>query len=238
MRVILLILITIITLPLFVQANDYTTIATQLKPLIDKHDILIIGEQHGKQDSTKLITALTNYLTQNDTNLFIALEIGSEQQPVINRVMSGSGAVADINICQIIDHPAYREMLSGLKKLIAEGRRLQVVAIDGLPKGESRDAWMTEVVSPCIDKGKVLCLVGNLHAIKKIRWESGDKNPYLAERLVAEGYTVCSVFQLWGKDGGGTLSQMSIDDVTGMLDILSAYMPEDVSGFGDYVFKW
>ena len=97
---------------------------------------------------------------------------------------------------------------------------------------------MTEVVSPYIDKGKVLCLVGNLHAIKKIRWESGDHNPYLAERLVDEGYTVCSVFQLWDKEGGGTLSPMTIDDVASMLDLLSAYMPEDASEFGNYVIRW
>ncbi|MBW2186710.1 MAG: hypothetical protein JRG71_10050 [Deltaproteobacteria bacterium] len=238
MRFTITILITIILLPSFAQANDYTTIAKQLKQLTDKHDILIIGEQHGKQESTKLITELTNYLTQNDTNLSIALEVGSDQQAVIDRLMYDSGSVSDIEICQIIDHPAYREMLSGLKNLIAEGRRLQVIAIDGVRKCESRDAWMAEMVVPLINKGKVLCLVGNLHAIKRIRWESGDHNPYLAERIISEGYTVCSVFQLWGMGGGGTLSRISIDDVTGMLDLLSAYMPDEASEFGDYAVSW
>ena len=164
------------------------------------------------------------------------LEIGSDQQPVIDKAMSGVGSVSDIKISSNIDHPAYREMLSGLRNMVAEGRCLKVVAIDGGPEGVSRDAWMAEVVSPYIAGGKVLALVGNLHAIKKIRWESVKDDPFLAERHVAKGYSVCSVMQLWGSESG--LTELTVADASRVLDPVAAYVPDRASEFGDYVIRW
>lgn len=239
MRLTTAILLILISVPVFAQANDYIAISKQLTPLIEQNDILILGEKHGKQESTKLFTALTNYLTQNDTCLSVALEIGSDQQSVIDMAMSGTGGpISDIKISSIIDHPAYREMLSDIRQMVAEGRCLHVVAIDAPPNVLNRDAWMAEVMSPYIGKGKVLCLLGRLHGIKKIRWDSGNDNPFLAERLVADGYSVCSVMQLWDGKGDGTVSRLTIDDVARVLDPVAAHMPEDASEFGDYVVKW
>ena len=49
---------------------------------------------------------------------------------------------------------------------------------------------------PFLAKGKIVFLVGRLHAIKKIRWERG-----VGQILVRKGYDVCTVMQVW--DGGG-----------------------------------
>ena len=54
---------------------------------------------------------------------------------------------------------------------------------------------------PFLAKGKIVFLVGRLHAIKKIRWERGADRPFLGEILVRKGYDVCTVMQVW--DGGG-----------------------------------
>ena len=237
MRLATTLFIILTLLPAFAQANNYTKISKKLSLLAEQNDILIIGETHGKQESTKLFTALTNYLNQTDTCISIALEIGSDQQYVIDKAMSGVGSVSDIKVSPIIDHHAYREMLAELRIMVAKGKCLKVIAIDGHRDGVSRDAWMVEVVSPYIDKGKVLCLVGSLHAIKKIRWESGKHDPFLAERLVAKGYSVCSVMQLWDGKGDG-VAELTVENAARVLDPVAAFVPEDASEFGDYLVRW
>jgi hypothetical protein len=78
-----------------------------------------------------------------------------------------------------------------------------------------------------------------MHATQKIRWEPRIKDrPYLAERLIAKGYSVCSVVQIWDGEGNGDLSKITVDDVTKVLDPVAAYVPEDPSEFGDYVIHW
>lgn len=236
MRLATTILIILISLPTFAQANDYTKIVKQLSLLTDKHDLLILGEKHGKQESTKLFTALTNYLTKNHTCISVVLEISSDQQSAIDKAMSGSGSVSDINISSTIDHLGYRQMLSGLRGLTVEGRCLKVVAVDGYRQKPSRDEWMAMNIEPLL-KGKVLFLVGNLHAIKKIRWESGESDPFLAERLVAKGYRVCSVMQLW-EGGDSAVTELIVADAVRVLEPVAAYIPENASEFGGYVVHW
>lgn len=235
MRFTTAILIILISLPAFAHANDYIAIAKQLSPLIGKHDILILGEKHGKQESTKLFTALTINIVETNTCIVVALEISSDQQSAIDRAMSGSGSVGGIKVSSIIDHPDYRQMLSELRDLTVEGRCLKVVAVDGYAQKQSRDEWMAMNIEPLLE-GKVLFLVGNLHAIKKIRWESGKDDPFLAERLVRKDYSVCSVMQLW--DGKGGVSELTVDDAARVLDPVAAYVPTDASEFGDYVVRW
>ena len=113
-----------------------------------------------------------------------------------------------------------------------------MVAMDGFSQKISRDTWMAETVSPYIDKGKVLCLVGRLHAIKKIRWESGKQDPFLAERLVARGYRVGSVMQIWGDEGDGAVSRLTMEDAAIILHPVAAHRPETAGEFGDYVIRW
>ena len=234
-RITVIILILLISYSTFAHADGLQAIAKQLRTLLDKHDILIIGENHRKEESTRLISALTADYLETGKCLSVALEINSDQQPTIDSAMSGITSIHDIKISSIIDHPEYREMLSRFLDLKTEGKCLKVVAVDGFRQEQSRDEWMAANLEPLL-KGKVLFLVGNLHAIKRIRWESGKLDPFVAERLVAKGYDVCSVMQAW--DGREGLTELTLADVAQVLDPVAALMPSDTKEFGDYSVHW
>lgn len=233
-----LIVLVMVLLPIFARADTHATISTQLMSLAEQSDILIIGEKHGKEESTKLFADLINQATQGSRCLTVALEISSGQQLVIDRAMSGNGSIAEIVVDPIIDHAGYREMLSALRGIIAEGRCLHVIAIDGTPETIDRDAWMADVLKPYVDKGKVVCLLGRLHAAKRIHWEDGRQRPFLAERLASKGYRVCSAQQLWGCKEVGGVTPLTVEDVAEILDPVAANVPDDAREFGDYAVRW
>ena len=215
------------------------SIPAQLASFIDQHDILLLGERHGRAESPKLMAQIVDQYTSDGKCLTVALEIDSNQRLAIEKVMAGAGPVADITISPIIDQPEYREMLNQLGNWFRSGRCLKVVAVDGFEQKETRDEWMAQNLSPFLEKEKILFLVGRLHAIKKILWERGADRPFLGEILVRKGYDVCSVMQIWnGKGGQGTLAELSIGDVERVLGPTSAIVPEDPKEFGDYVVRW
>lgn len=219
------------------QAETYKDFPKELLPLLDQNDILIIGEQHGKEESTRFLAELAEEGTQGERCLTIALEIGSEQQSAINRAMIEKLSIAEIVVAPVIDHAGYRGMLEALSKLTVAGRCLKVVAIDGEPEIVERDAWMAEKLAPYMGKGRVVALLGALHAAKDIRWDNGQEKAFLAERLVAKGYAVCTLQQMWGRGERG-ISPLTLDDVAGILDPVAARMPEEAQEFGDYAIRW
>ena len=229
------IFILLMSLPAFAWGKDYQEIAHHLSSLLDKNDILIIGEKHGREESTKLITALTAKVVSAGECLSVALEIYDDQQPAIDNAMAGSAPISSIKMSSIIDHPGYKEMLTRFRDLKREGRCLKVFAVDGIKQEQSRDEWMARNIEPLL-KEKVLFLVGNLHAIKKIRWESAKSDPFVAERLIAKGYEVCSVMQAWdGKEG---FEALTLADAARVLGPVAALMPYDAREFGDYSVHW
>jgi hypothetical protein len=166
-----LILILLILIPGWSHAEErYKAVARELIPLLDLNDILILGEFHGREESTRLLAGLADEATQGGGCLTVALEIGSEQQSTIDRVMSGQGEIAEIVVVSIIDHAGYREMLAALSRLSLAGRCLKVIAIDGEPEVIERDPWMAEKLEPYLGKGRVVALLGRLHGAKDIRW--------------------------------------------------------------------
>lgn len=56
-------------------------------------------------------------------------------------------------------------------------------------------------------KGRVFALVGNVHPLKKVVWESDINGQPLGERLVSAGLPVISAMQRWSSIGhlGGLL---------------------------------
>ncbi|WP_291317153.1 hypothetical protein [Desulfuromonas sp.] len=211
--------------------------AREIKPLIDKNEVVILGEKHGKPESTQLFTEVCRNYTKSGKCLTVALEISSNQQTTIDRAMAGDSSISNIKISPIIDHPAYREMLSTLREMKHEGRCLNVIAIDGKAPKVSRDEWMTKVLCQYIDNGKVLCLVGNLHAIKKIRWENGVSDPFLGERLVDYGLNVCTVIQVQAKDEACSLLGPTLKDCKRILSNVAARVNSEPTSLVDYVLK-
>ena len=220
------------------QADTYQKLSQKLLPLLDQNDILIIGEQHGKEDSTRLLAELAEEATQGERCLTVALEIGSEQQSVVNQAMAGDSSIAEIAVVPVIDHAGYREMLAVLNRLTVAGRCLTVIAIDGEPEIIERDAWMAEKLAPYLGKGRVVAFLGALHAAKDIRWDNGREKAFLAERLEAKGVRVCSVVQIWGGQGSDFVAPLTLEDVANVLDPVAARLPEEAREFGDYVVRW
>ena len=233
-----LILILLILIPGWSHAEErYKAVARELIPLLDRNDILILGEFHGREESTRLLAGLADEATQGGGCLTVALEIGSEQQSTIDRVMSGQGEIAEIVVVSIIDHAGYREMLAALSRLSLAGRCLKVIAIDGEPEIVERDAWMAEKLEPYLGKGRVVALLGALHAAKDIKWDNGREKAFLAEKLVSKGYAICSVQQRWDEGEVG-VSPLTLDDVAEILDPVAARLPEKAREFGDYAVRW
>lgn len=233
-----LILVLLILIPGWSHAAEkYKEVSRELLPLIDRSDILILGETHGREESTRLLAKLADEATQGGGCLTIALEIGSEQQSVIDRVMSGTAEVAEIVVVPVIDHVGYREMLAALSRFMFAGRCLTVIAIDGEPEVIERDAWMAEKLVPFLGEGRLVALIGALHAAKDIRWDNGREKAFLAEKLMAKGYAVCSVQQMWDEGEVG-VSPLTLDDVAEILDPVAARLPEKAREFGDYAVRW
>jgi hypothetical protein len=225
-------------LPACALGDSGATMPAQLAGMVKGSDVLILGEKHGKPESTRLFVGLVDEATRGGECLTVALEIGSDQQPALDRAMNGDGSINEVVVDSIIDHHGYREMLAGLRELKGEGRCLHVVAIDGIPETIDRDAWMAGVLEPHIAEGKVVCLLGRLHAAKRIRWEDGRDRPFLAESLVAKGVRVCSVVQIWDGKGSDKVVPLAIGDVAEVLDPVTARLPEEAREFGDYVVRW
>jgi hypothetical protein len=163
--------------------------------------VLIVGETHRRQESPQLVVGIAEAYLDAGGCLTIALEIGSDQQPVLDAAMREEQPVSAIRISPIIDHSAYREMLTSFMDLVRRGRCLRVRAVDAPERDTgSKDAWMAREIQALISSNPVLVLVGNLHALKRLQWESGRDNPYLAERLVRRGVQVLTVLQEWEPD--------------------------------------
>ena len=232
-------LILLILIPEWCHAEDrYKEVSKELLPLFDRSDILIIGEKHGKEESPRLLAELAGAATQGRGCLTVALEIGSEQQEVVDAAMTGKANIAEIGVVPVIDHAGYRKMLNVLSRLSVAGRCLKVVAIDGEPEIIERDAWMAEKLAPYLGKGRVVALLGALHAAKDIRWDNGREKAFLAERLEAKGVRVCSVVQIWDSQGIGKVTPLTVEDVADVLDPVAAKLPEDAREFGDYAVRW
>lgn len=173
-------------------------LAVALASLLRQSPVVILGETHHKPESSRLVAdVVTAYLDAGGC-LTVALEIASDQQPALDAGVQGEKPLSEIAIHQILDHPPYREMLGRLRDLRQAGKCIKVRAVDS-PKEEPgpKDAWMAKEVHKLVASGPVLVLVGNLHALKRIRWESGKDDSYLAEQLVHQGIPVVSVPQEW-----------------------------------------
>ena len=122
-------------------AATYGPILAQLKPAT----ITIIGETHKRTESIQVFQGLmTDYLRQKKC-LTVGLEINSEEQLVIDRVMQGRAVAAEIKISTIIDHPPMRKMIDDFAALKKEGACLEVIAIDtGIETKHNRDVWMAK----------------------------------------------------------------------------------------------
>lgn len=160
--------------------------------------ITFIGESHHRAESPLLIKRLVNELIASNRCPILALEIGSDQQPVIDQVMAGERPAGAIEISDIIDHEPYRLMIHYFAKRKARGSCLGVVAIDASKEATvDRNKWMAARLSSLPTDRPVVVLVGALHALKKVDWTVPTGKPYAAEILSGKGFRVKSFPQRW-----------------------------------------
>jgi hypothetical protein len=95
-------------------------------------------------------------------------------------------------------------------------------------------------------RGPVLALLGNLHTLKRIEWESGRDDPFVAERLARHGVRVLSVLQEWEEgckawDSGTLLDMADPRAVTALratMAVAAVHPPKTPGEVVDKVVVW
>ncbi|MGZ8942795.1 MAG: hypothetical protein ACXW00_08520 [Methylobacter sp.] len=165
---------------------------------LSPESITFIGESHKHPESPQLIIDLVTYAVKKNQCLTLALEINSNQQSVIDRVLTKRAAVSDIVIPSAIDHPPLRQMIKHMAYLKKRLPCLSVIAIDaGIDDPNDRDEWMAEKLLGLANDRPILVLVGALHTLKKVDWLVSTGRSSVAETLANRGFRVKSFPQRW-----------------------------------------
>ena len=230
-------------------AENITPILDSIKP----NSITIIGETHQLPESTKLFQNLIKGYLKNNECLTVALEIDSNQQKTIDKLIEGRAVVSAIEISPTIDHAAYRNMLEDLAAQKRKGICLKILAIDaGDEIKMSRDEWMAINLTGQVGDSPVLVLLGGLHSLKKVDWDLSmtKGTASVAKILSKQGYHVNSYPQVWEKsvcNNGQQFQSRFISNETAealaMLNkyyfsLLNAFEPDSAVGVVDGVIVW
>ncbi|OAI18312.1 hypothetical protein A1507_09720 [Methylomonas koyamae] len=160
--------------------------------------ITLIGETHQRVESIQFIRHLLTAAAERHQCLTLALEIDDSEQPNIDQVIRGVVPVTAIKIPWVIDHAAFRKLISELKEPANQSPCLQLVAIDtGIDTEYDRDEWMAKRLSELPNDKPILALLGGLHTLKRVNWTIKTGKPSVAEILDRKGYRVKSFPQRW-----------------------------------------
>lgn len=244
MKSIILLLVTAFFLPVSFASAKVSLIESYLK----KSPVVIIGDTGFDIDSTAFVKNIIAEYANSSGCINIGLEISSDQQETLDKILKGSGSFSDIKLNKYLDIKSYAMLLEGLAKLTAEGKCLKVIAID---KPESapveRDAWMSKKVEAIVGVEPVIVLAGNLQAIKKVKWiNENEKTVFLAERLRRKGIRTTTMFQYWTAGecdkkynkiilAQGPRAKHYIDDV---LETVGAALPDKPTEVTDSIIVW
>ena len=135
---------------------------------LEPNSITIIGERHKWLESIQFFRELISRCLQQDKCLTVTLEIASDQQPVLDEIVEGSKAVADIEIPPMVDHPFYRSLIDDLVAMKRRGTCLKLIAIDGRELNVNRDEWMSDRLEKQISQAPILALLENMHTLKRV----------------------------------------------------------------------
>lgn len=195
-----------LSLPAF--AADFTIPDSVIEAVarhVETGIVTLLDEHHRRPESPALVARLAEVPTRDDRCMVVALEIDSDQNDVLTRVMAGEAGSERVAIHPIIDNPALRRLIDRLRDLAATGRCPGIRAID-LPErlwstGISRDEWMAEQLAALVDPFPILALLGNLHVLREVprRGDGGDRR-FVAVRLSDQGIGVRSILQDWPGD--------------------------------------
>jgi hypothetical protein len=162
-----------------IHKDPHTYVLQKLK----RNDIVFLGTTHKRKPILDFVSHLLPLLHETGTT-HLGLEIASDQQDRIDRFLHTGEGLHDITISPLIDCPEYRNMLRRLHS-IDNRKRPAVIALE-LPEslygGDiNRDEWMARSITKIFDsnsRAKVLIVVGNLHIVKRIKWQDQVHNPH------------------------------------------------------------
>ncbi|MGI9534022.1 MAG: hypothetical protein ACR2NW_03655 [Thermodesulfobacteriota bacterium] len=213
-----------------------------------KSPVVIIGDTGFDLESTAFIKNIISENTANKGCLNVGLEITTDQQENLEKVLKGKGSFSDIKISQYVDRDAYFDLIEGISKLISVGKCIKVFAIDKPDSSPvDKDAWMAKQVIDLVGTEPVLVLAGNAQAIKKIKWiNETNKTVFLAERLRKKGLRTTTLFQYWTPGecdkrlnkiilAQGPRAKFYIGDI---LSTIGAEIPDKASEVTDSIIVW
>ena len=241
--------IILLLFPVLSVAGNLTVVLDSIKP----HTITIIGETHRHTESINLFQALIKGYLKNNKCLIVALEIHSNQQSTIDRIIQGRAVVSDIEISSIIDHPAFRTMIDDLAIQQRNGACLKLLAItSGKDIDMGHDEWMAINLTKHVGT-PILVLLGELHTLKKVNWDlsmTTHSFPSVAEILSNQGYHVNSYPQQGLETDCASPQQLRNRYIpanttealrllnTSLFSLLNAFEPDSAVGVVDGVIVW
>ncbi|SJM94272.1 hypothetical protein [Crenothrix polyspora] len=183
-------------LPISSLAATQDPILEQIKP----NTITIIGESHKRPESSEFFQTLVSDTIKNHQCVVVGLEIGSDQQATVDKIMQGRALTNEIKLWPQIEHPPYQRMIENFASLKAQGQCINIIAIDAsMDNDVDRDEWMARQLEQAGDK-PILVLLGGLHTLKKINWLTKTGKPSVTEILTTKGFSVKSFPQRWLPD--------------------------------------
>lgn len=228
-------------------SSVYDGLATQIIDVCQEKQLVVLGENHQQKNSTKLLVSLVRKFSSQNKKIFVGLEIPRDRQVPFENALHNQHPIPDGIIPFIIDHPDYHTMLYELQQL-----NVDIKAIDATEDENNREQAMFDFLSHVIafaKYDKILVLVGNLHAIKNVKWhpdtghaESDDQ--FFTGRLIQDGTKICSVvqdFTLHGTDNPMVLTTDSFEGAAAaMRTIKAVYHKDNMIGkdVADAVVVW
>ncbi|MBL1265812.1 hypothetical protein [Candidatus Methylomicrobium oryzae] len=178
--------------------------AADIDPILDgmtPWSITFIGESHKHIESAILVKELVTAAIERGQCPILALEIADSEQTAIDRAMTASASVSDIDIPASIDHLPMRKLIKHMVMLKMQLPCVSVVAVDAGPNNPSdRDEWMARKLANLAGDRPILVLIGALHTLKKVDWLVKSGKPSVAEQLATKGFEVRSFPQRWIHD--------------------------------------
>jgi len=90
---------------------------------MEPNSITIIGERHQRPEAIQFFQSIVTKHLQQNKCLIIGLEIPSNQQPLLDKMIQGEAVISDIEIPPTIDHQTLRELISDLVEILPDGKR-------------------------------------------------------------------------------------------------------------------
>lgn len=170
---------------------DAQDVAAQIREHAGDHRLVVLGEQHGTNETPRLVQALIESYVAEKTPLHLALELPTTASPALAAYMASDGGVLARKALRATAywsvatqlHDGRRseeilELIEAMRRLRQQGRDVQLSAFDRLLPSTTagagagaRDAGMAAELRARFSAlpvgGRMVVLTGNVHGTRK-----------------------------------------------------------------------